>query len=98
MHGKFLKLSITVIIFFLFSKGDPNDHHGIMPCAKEKIPEYSHNVQHDSYRAIRSQNVNVHLNIETRRKNSMDRPRLEMFSSTMRWMESLKWLFSGASR
>ena len=77
---------------------DPNDHHGIMPCAKEKIPEYSHNVQHDSYRAIRSQNVNVHLNIETKRKNSMDRPRLEMFSSTMRWMESLKWLFSGASR
>ena len=46
----------------------------------------------------RSQNVNVHLSIETRKKISLDRPRLEMFSSTVRWMESLKWLFSGASR
>ena len=33
--------------------GNPNDHHGIMPCAREKLPEYSHNVQHDSYRSIR---------------------------------------------
>ena len=74
--------------------GNPNDHHSIMPCAREKLPEYSHNVEHDSYRAFRSQNVNVHLNIETRRK-ALGRPRLEMFSSTIRWMESLKWLFSG---
>ena len=65
-----------------------------MPCAREKLPEYSHNVEHDSYRAFRSQNVNVHLNIETR-KRALGRPRLEMFSSTIRWMESLKWLFSG---
>ena len=77
--------------------GNPNDHHSIMPCAREKLPEYSHNVEHDSYRAFRSQNVNVHLNIETRKK-ALGRPRLEMFSSTIRWMESLKWLFSGASR
>lgn len=41
----------------------------------------------------------MHLSIETRKQRIMtDRPRLEMFSSTIRWMESLKWLFSGASR
>ena len=36
----------------------------------------------------------MHLSIQTRKEI----PRLEMFSSTVRWMESLKWLFSGASR
>ncbi len=79
--------------------GNPMDHHNVMPCAKEKVPEYSHNIQHDSYRAFRSQNVNVNLSIVTRRSKYInDRPRLEMFSSTIRWMESLKWLFYGASR
>ena len=79
--------------------GNPDDHHSLMPCAPEKLPEYSHNVQHDSYRAFRSQNVNVRLSIETRKRGlGSSRPRLEMFSSTIRWMESLKWLFSGASR
>ena len=58
----------------------------------------------------RSQNVNVHINLETATSTGSSsrfssaasspelRPRLEMFSSTVRWMESLKWLFSGASR
>ena len=79
--------------------GNPDDHHSLMPCAPEKLPEYSHNVQHDSYRAFRSQNVNVRLSIETRKRGGLiGRPRLEMFSSTIRWMESLKWLFSGSSR
>ena len=82
-----------------------------MLCAKEKVPEYSLNSEgHDSWRAFRSQNVNVRLNLETKparisvvgqdhlKPQALDRARLEMYSSTIRWLESLKWLFSGASR
>ena len=79
--------------------GNPHDHHSVIPCAPDKVPEYSHNVAHDSYRAFRSINLNTRINIDggkNSRKNR--RPLVHMFSSTIRWMESLKWLFSGASR
>ena len=99
--------------------GNPRDHHNIMLCAKEKVPEYyGHSEGHDSWRAFRSKNVNLRLTLETKIPNlqkistgsenvvgyhrassgPQDRARLEMYSSTLRWLESLKWLFSGASR
>ncbi|XP_040574353.1 protein hobbit [Lepeophtheirus salmonis] len=77
--------------------GNPFDHHSVIPCAPNKVPEYSHNFEHDSYRAFRSQNLNTRISIEG--KSSLkNRPHIHMYSSTIRWMESIKWLFSGASR
>ena len=99
--------------------GNPKDHHSVMLCSKEKVPEYyGHREGHDSWRSFRSKNVNLRLTLETKTSSgqkysvgsetltghhrfsssSHDRARLEMFSSTLRWLESLKWLFSGASR
>ena len=99
--------------------GNPKDHHSVMLCSKEKVPEYyGHREGHDSWRAFRSKNVNLRLTLETKpsggqkysvgsesvtghhrmSSSALDRARLEMYSSTLRWLESLKWLFSGASR
>ena len=99
--------------------GNPKDHHSVMLCAREKVPDYyGHREGHDSWRAFRSKNVNLRLTLETKTSNMKklngdqhslsghhrvsttvhERARLEMYSSTLRWLESLKWLFSGASR
>lgn len=79
---------------------NPKDHHSVMPCAPNKLPEYSSNQEHDSYRAFRSSNLDVSVQFETRsgRGTRGERPKLDMFSSTLRWFENLKFIFSGATR
>ena len=79
---------------------NPLDHHHVTPCAPDKIPEYSINQEHDSYRAFRSKHLNISISMETKgmRGGRQDRPRMDMFSSTLRWFENLKFIISGASR
>ncbi len=81
--------------------GNAKDHHSVALCAAENMPDYSSNLVHDSYRAFRSHNVNIRLNLETKGVRSaalLEPPKIHMFSSTIRWLESLKWLFAGTSR
>ena len=79
---------------------NPKDHHSVMPCAPDKLPEYSSNQEHDSYRAFRSSKLDLSIQFETKGRggNRTDRPKLDMFSSTLRWFENLKFIFSGATR
>ncbi|XP_023323171.1 protein KIAA0100 isoform X4 [Eurytemora carolleeae] len=79
---------------------NPKDHHSVIPCAPNKLPEYSSNQEHDSYRAFRSSNLDLSVQFETRsgRGTRGERPKLDMFSSTLRWFENLKFIFSGATR
>ncbi|CAH1098513.1 unnamed protein product [Psylliodes chrysocephalus] len=80
--------------------GNPNDHHSVVQCAPDKVPEYSSNQVHDSFRAFRSQNVNLSIVLETRpvpnEPNSC--PILLLYGSTLRWIESLKMILSGVTR
>ncbi|KAL3273173.1 hypothetical protein HHI36_014627 [Cryptolaemus montrouzieri] len=83
---------------------DPNDHHNVVQCAPDKIPEYSSNQVHDSYRAFRSQNVSLNLVLETRPPTpqhpsvNFDNPTLVLYGSTLRWIENLKLILSGVTR
>ncbi|CAO1400040.1 unnamed protein product [Diamesa serratosioi] len=77
---------------------NPNDHHTVVPCAPDKLPEYSSNQVHDSFRAFRSQNVNISISFETKQGSTADVPKLDLFGSTLRWFESLKLILSGITR
>ncbi|XP_029850428.2 protein KIAA0100 [Ixodes scapularis] len=78
--------------------GNPQDHHSIMPCAPDKVPEYSSNQEHDSYRAFRSQNLNLSMSLETKMaalETADSIPTLLLYSSTLKWIESLKAILGG---
>lgn len=78
--------------------GNCNDHHAVVPCAPDKLPEYSSNQVHDSYRAFRSQNVNISITFETKPSSNGEIPKIDLYGSTLRWFESLKLILSGVTR
>ncbi|CAD0197042.1 unnamed protein product [Chrysodeixis includens] len=78
---------------------DPRDHHAVAPCAPTRLPEYSSNQEHDSYRAFRSQGLDLHLSMETKPvEKDGNGPVLLLYGSTLRWFESLKLILSGITR
>lgn len=73
-------------------QGDPNDHHSVIQCAPDKIPQLAPNQVHDSYAAFRSQNLTLDVSLETGLTNKKDYsqsdpPKLFMFASTFRWFQ-----------
>lgn len=79
--------------------GNPYDHHSGVPCAPDKLPEYSSNQQHDSYRAFRSQSLNVKLSLESRDVHaSSEIPTILLYSNSIRWFENQKQIFAGMTR
>ncbi|XP_072943590.1 protein hobbit [Epargyreus clarus] len=77
--------------------GEPRDHLAVAPCAPGRLPEYSSNQEHDSYRAFRSQGLDLHLSMDTK-PIEQDGPVLLLYGSTLRWFESLKLILSGTTR
>lgn len=58
---------------------------------------------HDSFRAFRSQNVNLGIVLETKQvqnqsPTNLDSPTLLLYGSTLRWFENLKLILSGVTR
>ncbi|EDV50747.2 protein KIAA0100 [Drosophila erecta] len=99
LHFPNLKLTIKLKWVCL---ANPNDHHAVMPCAPDKLPEYSSNQVHDSFRAFRSLNLNIWISFETKPKAGedleVDIPSLVLYGSTLRWFESLQLILSGVTR
>lgn len=98
LHLPNVRLSIKLAWVCL---GDPRDHHAAIPCAPDRLPEYSSNQEHDSFRAFRSQNLNVSLSLETKPTGSpalASAPTALLYGSTLRWFENLKFILSGATR
>ncbi|XP_052234314.1 protein KIAA0100-like isoform X2 [Dreissena polymorpha] len=81
------------------SLGDPNDHHLVMPCAPDKVPEFSLE-EHDSFRAFRSQNLNLSITLETSKKKDPrgDKPSGLFYSSTLRFMEKIGQCLASITR
>ncbi|GFO14519.1 protein kiaa0100-like [Plakobranchus ocellatus] len=72
--------------------GDANDHHSVMPCAPDKVPDFSLE-EHDSFRAFRSQNLNLDLSLKTKpvADNLLDIPSCpELYASTLRFLEKIR--------
>lgn len=96
-------LDVTVILDWN-CLGNSHDHYSIMPCAPDKVPDYSSHHSHDSYRSFRSQSLNMSLNIETQftsptlSMNPDNMPSMLFFGSTIRWLESQKFIFVGPSK
>ncbi|XP_059093056.1 protein hobbit-like [Tigriopus californicus] len=86
------------IYFVWLCQGQAKDHFAVSLCSRQKLPEFSAQQGHDSFRAFRSHNMNVRINLETTKTSSHEKPKIHLYSSTIRWMESLKWLFSGMAR
>ncbi|XP_076649590.1 bridge-like lipid transfer protein family member hobbit isoform X1 [Halictus rubicundus] len=98
LHLPNVRLSIKLAWVCL---GDPRDHHAAIPCAPDRLPEYSSNQEHDSFRAFRSQNLNASLSLETKPTGSpalSSAPTALLYGSTLRWFENLKLILSGATR
>ncbi|ESO97897.1 hypothetical protein LOTGIDRAFT_228425 [Lottia gigantea] len=71
--------------------GNPNDHHSVMPCAPDKVPDYSMEA-HDSFRAFRSEKLNLDISLETQKskENPENIPSCYFYASTLRFMEKIK--------
>lgn len=99
LHFPNLKLTFKLNWICL---ANPNDHHAVLPCAPDKLPEYSSNQVHDSFRAFRSQNLNIWVSFETKPlpngQAEYDIPTLVLYGSTLRWFESLNLILSGVTR
>lgn len=96
-------LDVTIILEWN-CLGNPHDHYTMMPCAPDKVPDYSSHHSHDSYRSFRSQSLNLSINMETQftsptsSLNPDNMPSMLFFGSTIRWLENQKFIFVGPSK
>ncbi|XP_025136785.2 protein KIAA0100 homolog isoform X1 [Bubalus bubalis] len=79
--------------------GNPHDHHSVTLRAPEFLPEVPLGQFHDSYRAFRSENLNLSIKMDlTRHSGTISQPRILLYSSTLRWMQNFWATWTSVTR
>ncbi|KAM4742919.1 bridge-like lipid transfer protein family member 2 [Anableps anableps] len=80
--------------------GNPHDHHAVMVCCAENIADVTSGQPHDSYRAFRSENLNLSITMDLSQNCSTEppEPRILLYSSTLRWMQNFWATWTSVSR
>ncbi|XP_065816856.1 bridge-like lipid transfer protein family member 2 isoform X1 [Labrus bergylta] len=80
--------------------GNPDDHHAVMLCCAENVADVTSGQPHDSYRAFRSENLNLSITMDLNQHcgTEASQPRILLYSSTLRWMQNFWATWTGVSR
>ncbi|XP_030633165.1 protein KIAA0100-like [Chanos chanos] len=80
--------------------GNPHDHHAVMLCCAENIADVTSGQPHDSYRAFRSENLNLSITMDLNQHSAAEpcQPRILLYSSTLRWMQNFWATWTSVSR
>uniref|UniRef100_A0ABM5ENS6 Bridge-like lipid transfer protein family member 2 n=1 Tax=Pogona vitticeps TaxID=103695 RepID=A0ABM5ENS6_9SAUR len=79
--------------------GNPHDHHGVVLRAPQFLPEVPVGQQYDSYRAFRSENINLSIRMDlTWQSGEPSQPRILLYSSTLRWMQNFWATWTSVTR
>ncbi|XP_012693346.2 protein KIAA0100 isoform X2 [Clupea harengus] len=80
--------------------GNPHDHHSVQLCCAENEADVTSGQSHDSYRAFRSENLNLSMTMDHNQHCGTEpcQPRILLYSSTLRWMQNFWATWTGVSR
>nr|XP_057936208.1 bridge-like lipid transfer protein family member 2 isoform X2 [Doryrhamphus excisus] len=80
--------------------GNPHDHHAVMLCCAENVADVTSGQPHDSYRAFRSENLNLSITMDLNQQCGLEssQPRILLYSSTLRWMQNFWATWTNVSR
>ncbi|GAA6097648.1 protein KIAA0100 isoform X1 [Tachysurus ichikawai] len=80
--------------------GNPHDHHSVMLCSADSVADVTSGQPHDSYRAFRSENLNLSITMDLNQNSDPEpcQPRILLYSSTLRWMQNFWATWTSVSR
>ncbi|XP_041097296.1 protein KIAA0100-like isoform X2 [Polyodon spathula] len=79
--------------------GNPHDHHAVTLCSPGFTAEVTSGQPHDSYRAFRSENLNLSVTMDlSQHREELSQPQILLYSSTLRWMQNFWATWTSVSR